>query len=49
MEAESVDDTITMMRHQTIDEMVESHIPAKAYAEQWDMDGIWLSTISSIV
>jgi preprotein translocase subunit SecA len=40
MEAESVDDTISMMRHQTIDELVETHIPAKAYAEQWDMDGL---------
>ena len=40
MEAESVDDTITMMRHQTIDELVETHIPPKAYAEQWDMDGL---------
>ena len=40
MEAKSVDDTITMMRHQTIDELVENHIPPKAYAEQWDMDGL---------
>jgi len=40
MEADSVDDTITMMRHQTIDELVETHIPPKAYAEQWDMDGL---------
>ena len=40
MEAESVDDTITMMRHQTIDELVESHVPPKAYAEQWDMAGL---------
>jgi preprotein translocase subunit SecA len=40
MEAESVDDTITMMRHQTIDELIETHIPPKAYAEQWDMDGL---------
>ena len=40
MEADSVDDTITMMRHQTIDELVETHIPPKAYSEQWDMDGL---------
>ena len=40
MESESVDDTISMMRHQTIDEMVEAHIPPKAYAEQWDIDGL---------
>ena len=40
MEADSVDDTITMMRHQTIDELVETHIPPKAYAEQWDMDAL---------
>ncbi len=40
MEAESVDETISMMRHQTIDELVETYIPPKAYAEQWDMDGL---------
>ncbi len=40
MEADSVDETISMMRHQTIDELVETYIPPKAYAEQWDMDGL---------
>ena len=40
MEADSVDGTISMMRHQTIDELVETYIPPKAYAEQWDVDGL---------
>jgi len=40
MESDAVDDTITMMRHQTIDELVETHIPPKAYAEQWDIEGL---------
>ena len=40
MEADSVDETISMMRHQTIDELVETYIPPKAYAEQWDVDAL---------
>jgi preprotein translocase subunit SecA len=40
MQAETVDDEISDMRHQLIDDLVEAHIPAKAYAEQWDMEGL---------
>ncbi len=40
MQAETVDDEIRDMRHQLIDDLVEAHIPAKAYAEQWDIAGL---------
>jgi preprotein translocase subunit SecA len=40
MKSDAVDEEITNMRHQIIDELIEAHIPPKAYAEQWDMDGL---------
>ena len=40
MKSDAVDDEITNMRHQIIDELVDGHIPPKAYAEQWDIDGL---------
>jgi len=40
MQAQGIDETIINMRHQIIDELIETHIPARAYAEQWDMDGL---------
>ena len=40
MQSDEVDDEIANMRHQIIDELIEVHIPPKAYAEQWDMDGL---------
>jgi preprotein translocase subunit SecA len=40
MRADDVSDTISDMRRQLIDEMVHRHIPARAYAEQWDAPGL---------
>ena len=40
MSAEDVADQIADMREQIIEELVERHIPAKAYAEQWDAAGL---------
>ena len=40
MDAESVTDTITDMRHELIDDLVNTHIPERAYAEQWDAAGL---------
>jgi preprotein translocase subunit SecA len=40
MEAEDVADTISDMRRETVDQLVEQHIPANAYPEQWDADGL---------
>lgn len=28
------------MRHQVIDDLVDAHMPAKSYAEQWDTEGL---------
>ena len=40
MRDEHVDETVSDMRHTVIDEMVAKHIPANAYAEQWDVKGL---------
>ena len=40
MRDEHVDETVADMRHTVIDEMVAKHIPANAYAEQWDVAGL---------
>src|SRR5512132_4195111 len=40
MHAEDVAQTITDMRHQVIETLVGRHVPANAYAEQWNMHGL---------
>lgn len=40
MDAEDVGPTITSMRHETIRDVVAQHIPAKAFAEDWDLKGL---------
>ena len=40
MRAENVTDTIRDMREDVIDALVARTMPEKAYAEQWDMDGL---------
>ncbi len=40
MEAEDVHDTVVDMRKDVIETLVARHIPEKAYAEQWDAEGL---------
>ena len=40
MSAEHVDDIVSDMRTQLVEDLVASHIPAKSYVEQWDVDGL---------
>jgi preprotein translocase subunit SecA len=40
MAQEHVDDTVTGMRHQVLEELIAKHIPENAYAEQWDIAGL---------
>ena len=37
---DDVSDVIEDMRHQVCEDLIEAHLPAKAYAEQWDIDGL---------
>jgi preprotein translocase subunit SecA len=40
MEATDLSDIISEMRHDVIDDLVLRHLPPKAYAEQWDIEGL---------
>ncbi|WP_026381302.1 preprotein translocase subunit SecA [Afifella pfennigii] len=40
MSQEDTSETVKDMRHETIDELVAKHIPERAYAEQWDVEGL---------
>ena len=39
-----VSDVIEDMRHQVCEDLVSIHVPKKAYAEQWDIDGLQART-----
>ena len=38
MQADKVDDMVTAMRHEIIEDMVTAAIPPNSYAEKWDID-----------
>jgi preprotein translocase subunit SecA len=40
MQVENVEDTVADMRQGVVQELVSAHIPAKAFAEQWDVKGL---------
>ncbi|RZW11420.1 MAG: preprotein translocase subunit SecA [Rhodobacteraceae bacterium] len=40
MEAEEVEEIVQDMRHEVIDDLVDTHIPPKSYADQWDTEGL---------
>ena len=40
MEANDLSEVVTEFRQETIVDLVERHLPPKAYAEQWDVEGL---------
>ncbi|CCM77479.1 preprotein translocase subunit SecA [Rhizobium mesoamericanum] len=40
MESPSITETVSDMRREVIEDLVEKHIPERAYAEQWDAVGL---------
>ncbi|NNE80507.1 MAG: preprotein translocase subunit SecA [Silicimonas sp.] len=40
MEAEEVEEIVQDMRQDVIDDLVETHMPPKSYADQWDTEGL---------
>jgi len=40
MEADDLSEFVTEMRKDVIDDLVQRHLPPKAYAEQWDVEGL---------
>ena len=40
MEADDLAEVVTDMRHDTVSDLIGRHLPPKAYAEQWDVEGL---------
>ncbi len=40
MEAADLSDVVGDMRHQVVEDLVAEHVPARAYADQWDIAGL---------
>ncbi len=40
MESTEVEEIVQDMRHEVVDDLVDTHIPAKSYADQWDTEGL---------
>ncbi len=40
MDAEDIGEIAEDMRQQVIDDLVDTHLPPKSYADQWDVDGL---------
>ena len=48
MEAEDLSEITADMRSQVIDDLVDLHIPAKSYADQWDTEGLYAQCIAQL-
>ncbi len=40
MDSDDLSEIIDDMRHQVVDDLVDTHMPEKSYSEQWDMEGL---------
>jgi preprotein translocase subunit SecA len=40
MEADDLEEITTDMRHQVVDDLVDSYLPPKSYADQWNTEGL---------
>jgi len=48
METADLSDIVQDMRHQVIDDLVDIHMPAKSYADQWDTQGLYAAVIEKV-
>ncbi len=48
MEAEDLSEIAEDMRHQVIDDLVDLHIPAKSYADQWNSEGLYADILEKV-
>ena len=44
MQTEDLEDITGDMRHQVIDDLVDTYLPPKSYADQWNIDGLLAET-----
>ncbi len=48
MEAEDLNEIVTDMRHQVIDDLIDTYMPPKTYADQWDTQGFYAAVIEHL-
>lgn len=48
MEAEDLSVIVKDMRDQMIDDLVDTHMPPKTYADQWDTEGLYAAVIEKL-
>ncbi len=48
METKDLSEIAEDMRHQVIDDLVDFHIPAKSYADQWDIEGLHAAVLEKV-
>jgi len=48
METKDLHEITEDMRHQVIDDLVDSHIPPKSYADQWDGEGLYVAVLEQL-
>ncbi|MCI2400100.1 preprotein translocase subunit SecA [Aliiroseovarius subalbicans] len=48
METEDLSEVVQDMRHQVIDDLVDSFMPPKSYADQWDTQALYAAVIEKI-
>jgi preprotein translocase subunit SecA len=48
MEANDLSEMVTEMRHEVIDDLVSEYIPERAYADQWNVEGLHAAVIEKL-
>jgi preprotein translocase subunit SecA len=48
MEADDINEIVTDMRHEVIEDLVDAAIPPKSYPDQWDVDKLYVSVLENI-
>jgi preprotein translocase subunit SecA len=48
MKSDDLSDVTEDMRHQVIDDLVDAHMPARSYAEQWDTQGLYAALLEKL-
>jgi preprotein translocase subunit SecA len=48
MGSADLSDVTTDMRHQVIDDLIDTHMPPKTYADQWDTEGLYAKVIEEL-
>ena len=48
METTDLSEIVEDMRHQVIDDLLDTYVPAKAYADQWNVEGLYAELLAKV-